>query len=68
VHRLSCRAQERSALVKRGEGHIIFPPMPFPWFKTTRPKDRDAVIAFVRAIAPAKNKVERTAFQKHAFP
>jgi mono/diheme cytochrome c family protein len=48
-------------------GHIS-PPMPFPWFKNMTPEDLDAVVAFVRTIPPVKNEVERTAFQKKAFP
>jgi hypothetical protein len=30
--------------------------------------DIDAVVAYVRTIPPISNKVERTAFQKQAFP
>jgi len=48
-------------------GHIS-PPMPFPWFKNMTPADLDAVVAFVRTIPPVVNKVERTDFQKKAFP
>ncbi len=48
-------------------GHIS-PPMPFPWFKNLTPEDLDAVVAFVRTIPPIVNKVERTDFQKKAFP
>jgi mono/diheme cytochrome c family protein len=48
-------------------GHIS-PPMPFPWFKNMTSDDIDAVVAYVRTIPPISNKVERTAFQKQAFP
>ncbi len=49
-------------------GGKIAPPMPFPWFKNMTPEDLDAVVAFVRTIPPVVNKVERTDFQKQAFP
>ena len=48
-------------------GHLS-PPMPFSFFKTMTPEDLDAVVAFVRTIPPIKNQVERTDFQKKAFP
>ena len=48
-------------------GHIS-PPMPFPWFKNMTAEDLDAVVTFVRTIPPISNKVERTDFQKKAFP
>jgi mono/diheme cytochrome c family protein len=48
-------------------GHLS-PPMPFPWFKNMTPDDIDAVVAFLRTVPPIKNKVERTDFQKKAFP
>ena len=48
-------------------GHLS-PPMPYPFFKTMTPEDLDAVVAFIRSIPPIKNTVERTNFQKKAFP
>ena len=48
-------------------GHLS-PPMPFSFFKNMTPEDLDAVVAFVRTIPPIKNQVERTDFQKKAFP
>jgi len=49
-------------------GQHISPPMPFPWFKNMTADDLDAVVAFIRTIPPIKNKVERTEFQRTAFP
>ena len=48
-------------------GHLS-PPMPYPFFKTMTADDLDAVIAYIRTIPPIANKVERTDFQKKAFP
>ncbi len=48
-------------------GHVS-PPMPFQWFKNMTPDDLDAVVAYIRSIPPIVNKVERTDFQKTAFP
>ena len=48
-------------------GHLS-PPMPYAFFKTMTADDLDAVVAYVRTIPPIKNKVERTDFQKKAFP
>jgi len=48
-------------------GHLS-PPMPYPFFKNMTPEDLDAVVAFIRTIPPIKNVVERTDFQKKAFP
>jgi len=48
-------------------GHLS-PPMPFPFFKNMTAEDLDAVVAYVRTIPPINNKVERTDFQKKAFP
>ena len=36
--------------------------------KNMTPEDLDAVVAYVRTIPPIKNQVERTDFQKKAFP
>ena len=47
---------------------ISSPPMPFPFFKNMTDEDLDAVVAYLRTIPPIKNKVERTDFQKKAFP
>lgn len=49
-------------------GVHLSPPMPFPFFKNMTPDDLDAVVAYVRTIPPIVNKVERTDFQKKAFP
>jgi mono/diheme cytochrome c family protein len=48
-------------------GHLS-PPMPFPFFKNMTPEDLDAVVAYIRTIPAISNKVERTDFQKKAFP
>ncbi len=48
-------------------GHLS-PPMPFAFFKNMTPEDLDAVVAYVRTIPPIVNTVERTDFQKKAFP
>lgn len=48
-------------------GHLS-PPMPYPFFKNMTDEDVDAVVAYIRTIPPIKNKVERTEFQKKAFP
>jgi mono/diheme cytochrome c family protein len=48
-------------------GHVA-PPMPFPWFKNMTAEDLDAVVAYLRTIPPVTNKVERTDFQRTAFP
>jgi hypothetical protein len=48
-------------------GHLS-PPMPFPWFKNMTDQDLDAVVAFIQTLPPISNKVERTDFQKKAFP
>jgi hypothetical protein len=42
--------------------------MPYSFFKNMTPEDLDAVVAYIRTIPPIKNKVERTDFQKQAFP
>jgi hypothetical protein len=42
--------------------------MPFPFFKNMTADDLDAVVAYLRTIPPKQNKVERTDFQKEAFP
>ena len=49
-------------------GQHISPPMPFPFFKNMTPDDLDAVVAYLRTVPPVVNKVERTDFQKTAFP
>ena len=48
-------------------GHLS-PPMPYSFYKNMTPEDVDAVVAYIRTIPPIKNKVERTDFQKKAFP
>jgi len=48
-------------------GHLS-PPMPYGFFANMTPEDLDAVVAYVRTIPPIKHKVERTDFQKKAFP
>lgn len=48
-------------------GHLS-PPMPYSFFKNMTADDLDAVVAFVRTIPPIKNQVQRTDFQKKAFP
>ncbi len=49
-------------------GQHVSPPMPFPFFKNMTADDLDAVVAYIRTIPPVVNKVERTEFQKTAFP
>jgi mono/diheme cytochrome c family protein len=49
-------------------GGKLSPPMPYPFFKAMTADDLDAVIAYIRTIPAIKNKVERTDFQKKAFP
>lgn len=60
----------KKALIKgvTPTGQHLSPPMPFPWFSNMTAEDVDAVVAFVRTIPPVVNKVERTDFQKTAFP
>ncbi len=48
-------------------GHIS-PPMPYPFFKNMTAEDLDAVVAYIRTIPAINNNVERTDFQKKAFP
>ena len=48
-------------------GHLS-PPMPFLFFKNMTPQDVDAVVAYLRTVPAVSNKVERTDFQKKAFP
>jgi mono/diheme cytochrome c family protein len=52
----------------RPDGGTLSPPMPFPFFKNMTADDLDAVVAYLRTIPPKPNKVERTDFQKEAFP
>jgi mono/diheme cytochrome c family protein len=48
-------------------GHLS-PPMPYSFFKTMTADDLDAVVAYVHTLPPISNKVDRTDFQKKAFP
>lgn len=48
-------------------GHLS-PPMPYTFFNNMTADDLDAVVAYVHTIAPIKNQVERTDFQKKVFP
>jgi hypothetical protein len=50
------------------EGQKLSPPMPFLFFKNMTAEDLDAVVAYLRTVPPVKNQVERTEFQKTAFP
>ena len=50
------------------DGTKLAPPMPYGFFKNMTPEDLDAVVAYIRTIPPIKNAVERTDFQKKAFP
>ena len=52
----------------RPNGGKLAPPMPYAFFKNMTAEDLDAVVAYIRTIPPIKNKVERTDFQKKAFP
>jgi mono/diheme cytochrome c family protein len=52
----------------RPNGVHLSPPMPFSFFKNMTDEDLDAVVAFIRTIPPIKHAVERTEFQKKAFP
>jgi mono/diheme cytochrome c family protein len=49
-------------------GQKLAPPMPYPFFKNMTEEDLDAVVAYLRTIPAVKNVVERTEFQKNAFP
>lgn len=49
-------------------GQHLSPPMPFAFYKNMTPEDLDAVVAYLRTIPPIRNEVERTDFQKAAFP
>lgn len=53
--------------VRPGGGKLA-PPMPYPFFKRMTDEDLDAVVAYLRTIPPVSNKIERTEFQKQAFP
>jgi mono/diheme cytochrome c family protein len=48
-------------------GHLS-PPMPYSFYKNMTAEDLDAVVAYIRTVPPIKNQVERTDFQKKAFP
>ena len=48
-------------------GHLS-PPMPYAFYKNMTADDLDAVVAYLRTIPPIKNKVDRTDFQRKAFP
>ncbi|MBN9017499.1 MAG: c-type cytochrome [Rhizobiales bacterium] len=50
------------------EGGHLSPPMPYANFKNMTDSDVEAVIAYLRTVPPIKNRVERTDFQKKAFP
>jgi mono/diheme cytochrome c family protein len=50
------------------DGQKLSPPMPFPFFSNMTQEDLEAVVAYLRTIPPVVHKVERTAFQKKAFP
>jgi mono/diheme cytochrome c family protein len=50
------------------DGQKLSPPMPFPFFNNMTDEDLDAVVAYLRTGPPVKNQVERTDFQKKAFP
>lgn len=50
------------------EGQKLSPPMPYPFFKNMTPEDLDAVVAYLPTVPPVNNQVERTDFQKAAFP
>ncbi len=52
----------------RPDGGKVSPPMPVPWFRNMTPEDLDAVVAYLRTIPPVTNAVDRTDFQKKAFP
>ena len=52
----------------RPNGTRLAPPMPYANFHNMTAEDLDAVVAFLRTIPPVDNKVERTDFQKQAFP
>ncbi|MDB5911251.1 MAG: Cytochrome c, mono-and diheme variant [Massilia sp.] len=49
-------------------GQHVSPPMPFPFFKNMTTEDVNAVVAYLHTIPAIKNKVERTNFQRKAFP
>lgn len=52
----------------RPNGTKLAPPMPYSNFHNMTAEDLDAVVAYIRTIPPISNKVERTDFQKKAFP
>ena len=49
-------------------GEHLSPPMPYAFYKNMTAEDLDAVVAYLRTIPPIRNSVERTDFQKEAFP
>ena len=49
-------------------GQKLSPPMPYQFFNNMTGEDLGAVVAYLRSIPPIVNKVERTEFQKKAFP
>lgn len=49
-------------------GQKLAPPMPYPFFANMTAEDLDAVVAYLRTVPPVVNEVERTDFQKEAFP
>ncbi len=51
----------------RPDGRHLSPPMPYPFFKSMTNSDLDAVVAFLRTVAPIKNTVDRTDFQQANF-
>lgn len=50
------------------DGQKLAPPMPYMFFANMTDEDLDAVVAYLRTVPPVKNVVERTDFQKQAFP
>jgi mono/diheme cytochrome c family protein len=60
----------KTAMTKgvRPDGGKVAPPMPVDFFKNMTEEDLDAVVAYLRTIPPVSNEVERTDFQKQAFP
>lgn len=50
------------------DGQKLSPPMPYPFFKNMTDEDLDAVVAYLRTVPAVNNQVERTDFQKQAFP
>ena len=52
----------------RPDGGHLSPPMGYEGLKRMTKQDLDAVVAYIRTLPPIRHAVERTEFQKKAFP